>query len=162
MPPFVPSFQTDQFDNTNPARGDLSEAIAKSGVLAGVLTAGTLHAGDRVKLDSTVTTPGFIGFVAAADNEVAFGVIKRTVKQATFIATTDPGGSEDTNKVEVAFAGGQAVYEVGGTTLTPGTPVAMSSGFLAAVDGTHLQMGLLIDYVTQSSVGRVIIGWEPA
>lgn len=156
MPPFVPSYQTDQFDNSNPARGDLSEAIAKSEVLAGVLTAGTLFAGDRVKIDTTVTTPGFVGFVAAADNEAAFGVIKKTVKQVTFIA-----GNEDTNKVEVAFAGGQAVYEVGGTTLTPGTPVAMSSGFLAPVDGTHLQMGLLIDYVTQSTIGRVILGWVP-
>ena len=153
----VPQFQTDQFDNSNPARGDLSEAITRSGVLAGVLMSGTLYAGDRVKLDSSITTPGFVGFVAAADNEAAFGVIKRTPKQTTFVA-----GNEDTNKLEVAFAGSQCVYEVGGTTLTPGTPVAMSSGFLAAVDGSHLQMGLLIDYVIQSSIGRVIIGWVAA
>lgn len=157
MPPSVPQFQTDAFDNSNPMRGDLSEAITKSGVLAGILTAGTVVAGDRVKLDSSITTAGIVGFVAAADNEAAFGVVKRTPKQTTFVA-----GNEDTNKLEVAFAGGQCVYEVGGSTLTPGTPVAMSSGFLAAVDGTHLQMGLLIDFVVSSSVGRVIIGWVAA
>lgn len=154
MPPFVPSQSPDSFDNSNPARGDLSEAITKSGVLAGILTSGTVTAGDRVKLDNTITAPGFVGFVPAADNEAAFGTVKRTPKQATFIS-----GNEDTNKLEVCFAGGQCQYQVGSTTLTPGTPVAMSSGFLAAVDGTHLQMGLLIDFVTQSSVGRVILGW---
>lgn len=152
--PSVPQFSTDAFDNVNPARGDLSEAISKTGVLAGVLTSGTVVAGDRVKIDNTVTTPGIVGFVAAADNEAAFGVVKRTIKQSTFVA-----GNEDTNKLEVVFNGGQCVYQVGGGTLTPGTPVAMSSGYLAAVDGTHLQMGLLIDYVVVSSVGRVIMGF---
>lgn len=153
----VPTFQTDSFDNSNPMRGDLSEAISKTGVLAGVLTAGTVYAGDRVKLDDSITTPGYIGFVAAADNEAAFGIVKRTPKQTTFVA-----GNEDTNKLEVVFSGSQCVYEVGGGTLTPGTPVAMSAGFLAAVDGTHLQMGLLIDYVVSSSMGRVIIGFVAA
>ena len=155
--PTVPQYQTDQFDNSNPARGDLSEAITRSNVLPGVLTAGTLVAGDRVKLDAAVTTPGYIGFVAAADNEAAFGTIKRTVKQTTFVA-----GNEDTNKIEVLFAGGQCQYQVGNTTLTPGTPVALNTGFLVVVDGTHLQMGLLIDYVVASSMGRVIIGWVAA
>lgn len=153
MPPFVPTFNTDSFDNSTPARGDLSEAITRSGVLAGILSSGTVLAGDRVKLDSAITTPGIVGFVAALDSEAAFGVVKRTSKQTTFVA-----GNEDTNKLEVAFLGGPCVYEVGSTTLTPGTPVAMSTGFLAVVDGTHLKVGLLIDYVVQSSMGRVIIG----
>lgn len=151
MPPFVPQVQTDQFNQT-PARGDQDLAITRSGVLAGVLNGvSTLHAGDRVKIDTTVTTPGVPGFVAAADNEAAFGVIKRTAKAASFV----PGDG-----IEVMFLGGPAVYEIGGTTIAPGTPVAMSSGFLAPVDGTHLQMGLLIDSVTQSTPGRVILGWE--
>lgn len=152
--PTVPQVFTDQFDNSNPNRGDLSEAITRSSILAGILTAGTVVAGDRVKLDSAITDPGFIGFVAAADNEAAFGVVKRTAKQSTFVS-----GNEDTNKLEVMFSGGQVVYQVGGSTLAPGTPVAMSSGFLAVVDGTHLVMGLLIDAVVDSSIGRVIIGF---
>ena len=155
--PTVPQVQTNQFDNSNPARGDLSEAITRSQVLAGILTAGTVVAGDRVKLDSAITDPGFIGFVAAADNEVAFGVVKRTPKQTTFVA-----GNEDTNKLEVAFSGGQVMYQVGSTTLTPGTKVSLDAGFLAVVDGTHLQMGLLIDFVADSTIGRVIIGFVDA
>jgi hypothetical protein len=113
-------------------------------------------AGDRVKIDTTVTTPGLVGFVAAADNEAAFGVVKRTAKQTTFVA-----GNEDTNKLEVAFSGGQCVWECSGGTLTPGIAVAMSSGFLAVVDGGHVQMGLLIDYAVESSMARVILGWTP-
>ena len=84
------------------------------------------------------------------ETEAAFGVAKRTSKAATFNA-----GDE----MEVSVMGGPVVNEVSGTTLTPGTPVAMGAGFLVAVDGTHLQMGLLIDYVLQSSLGRVILGW---
>lgn len=150
MPPFVPQVQTDQFAQT-PARGDLDLAITRSGVLTGVLNGvANLKAGDRVKLDSTVTTPGVVGLVAAADNEAAFGVIKRNAKQATFA----PG-----DHLEVTFSGGQAIYEVGATTLTPGTLVGMNAGFLVAADGTHLQMGILLDYVTQSAMARVITGW---
>lgn len=154
MPPSIPTFSPDQFDNSTPARGDLSMAISQTRILPGILTSGQVQAGDRVKIDTTVTTPGLVGFVAADDDEAAFGVVKRTVKQTIFTA-----GNEDTNKLEVTFSGGPCVYEVGGSTLTPGTPVAMSSGFLAAVDGSHVQMGLLIDYVVQSSMGRVIMGW---
>lgn len=150
MPPFVPQVQTDQFNQT-PARGDLDLAITNSRVLTGVLNGvSSLKAGDRVKLDSTVTTPGVVGFVAAADNEAAFGIIKRNAKQATFA----PG-----DHLEVTFAGGNAIYEVGATTLTPGTFVGMSTGFLVAADGTHLQMGILLDYVVQSAMARVLAGW---
>lgn len=154
--PTLPTFSPDQFDNSTPARGDLSMAISQTRILPGVLASGTVTAGDRVKIDTTNTTPGLVAFVAAADDEAAFGVVKRTAKQTTFIA-----GNEDTNKIEVAFSGGQCVWECAGGTLTPGTPVAMSSGFLAAVDGSHVQMGLLIDYVVVSAMGRVIVGWTP-
>lgn len=150
MPPSVPQVQTDQFNQT-PARGDLDLAITRSGVLTGVLNGvASLKAGDRVKLDSTVTTPGAVGFVSADDDEEAFGVIKRNAKQATFA----PG-----DHLEVTFQGGPCIYEVGATTLTPGTLVGMSSGFLVLTDGTHSQMGILLDYVVQSAMARVITGW---
>lgn len=149
--PNNPSFSTNAFNNTNPARGALAESITKSGVVTGIFTGtGPAFAGDRVKLDNTVTTPGFVGFVAAADDEAAFGVIKFNVKQDQF-------NQGDT--VEVVFQGGQAVYQIGSTTLVPGTLVGMSSGFLVQQDGTHAQMGILIDYVLVSTPGRVIIGW---
>jgi hypothetical protein len=154
----VPQMSTNPFGPANPMVGDVSESITASGILAGVLTAGSAKAGDRVKLDSTITIPGYIGFVPAADDEAAFGVIKRTAKNTSYKSVA-AGGDETTNKVEVVFSGGQCVYQPSGATLTPGTLVAKAAGFLAAVDGTHLQMGLLIDYVVQSSIGRVIIGW---
>lgn len=145
-----PTFSTNAFNNVNPARGAVAESV-KDGALSGILGgADSLVAGDRVKLDSTVTTPGMIRFVAADDDEAAFGTIKYNVKQDTFA----PGDT-----LEVIFSGGLAVYQVGGATLTPGTPVGFNAGYLAAVDGTHLQMGLLIDYVVANSVGRVINGW---
>lgn len=145
-----PTFSTNAFNNVNPARGAVAEAV-KDGALSGIVGgADDLLAGARVKIDSSVTTPGLVQFVAAADNEAAFGTIKFNAKQDTYA----PGDT-----VEVVFSGGLAVYQVGGTTLTPGTPVAMTAGYLSAVDGTHLQMGLLIDYVVANSVGRVINGW---
>ena len=146
-----PTYSSNAFNNVNPARGALAEAIMKSGVLTGLLGGvASLVAGDRVKLDTTNVVPGTLVFVAAADNEAAIGSIKFNAKQNTFA----PGDT-----LEVTFSGGQVMYHVGGGTLTPGTPVALSSGYLAAVDGSHLQMGLLIDYVTANAVGRVIMGY---
>lgn len=147
----LPQFQTDQFAQIA-AKGDQDLAITRSGVIAGVLAGASVTAGTRVKLDNSVTTPGVPVFVAAADNEAAFGVVKRTAKATTFVAG---------DGIEVMHLGGPAVYEVSNATFAPGTLVAMGSGFLVAVDGTHLQMGILIDYVVQSSTGRVILGWQP-
>lgn len=151
--PTLPVFQTDQFNNENPARGDMADGISQTRVLAGILTSGTAQAGDRVKIDSTVTVPGMVGFVKAADNEAAFGVIKNTRKTTLF-----DSASEDTNKIEVAFQGGPVLYQCGAGTLTPGSDVALSSGFLVAPDGTHIKVGLLIDYVQLNTMGRVITG----
>ncbi len=146
-----PTFSTNAFNNTNPARGALADAITKSGVLTGIVGgADALLAGARVKIDTSITTPGTIVFVAAADNEAAFGCIKYNVKQDTFAVG---------DTVEVTFSGGPVMYHASSGTIAPGTVVAMSSGYLAAVDGSHLQMGLLIDYCTQYTIGRVIMGW---
>ena len=148
-----PSFSTNSFNNVNPARGAVAESV-KRGALSGLLGgADSLISGDRVKIDTTVTSPGLVRFVAAADNEKAFGTIAFVAKQSTFV----PGDT-----LEVVFSGGPAVYQVGGATLTPGIAVAFDAGHLAAVDGTHLQVGLLIDYVVANSLGRVIIGWVAA
>lgn len=148
-----PTYSTNAFNNVNPARGAVAESV-KDGAVSGILGGSdNLVAGDRVKIDTSVTTPGLVKFVAAADNEAAFGTIKYNVKQDTFV----PGDT-----LEVCFSGGLAVYEVSGATLTPGIVVAMSGGYLAAVDGTHLQMGLLLDYCTINTVGRVILGWVAA
>lgn len=153
----VPQMSTNVFGpDSSPMRGDLADAISGKGLLAGILSqgVGVLNAGDRVKLDSTNTTPGLLSFVAAADNEAAFGVLKRVAKQTAFDSS-----DETKNRVEVAYQGGPIMYEVGGGTLTPGASVGMSAGFLVAADGGHSAMGLLIDFVAQSTVGRVILGF---
>lgn len=152
MPPAVPKVSTNAFNNSQTLLGQLAQAINQTKVLAGIFNGGAaVNPGTRVKIDSTVTTPGVVKFLPAADNEGAFGVI---------ISTPQAGQISPGDNCEVAFQGSQCITEVASGTLTPGTPVAMSSGYLAAVDGTHLQMGLLIDYVTISTPGRVIIGWS--
>lgn len=151
--PSVPQVSTNSFDNSASFLGGLALAINSSRVVTGIFNGeDPVAVGSRVKIDSTVTTSGVIKFVPADDNEAAFGCIVQSPQEGE----TNPGDT-----IEVAFSGGQCMTQVGGATLTPGTPVAMSAGFLAAVDGTHLQMGLLLDYVTVSTPGRVLLGWVP-
>lgn len=147
-----PVFSSNSFNNVNPARGAVAESV-KDSALSGILAGAGAVAGDRVKIDTTVTTPGMVQFVAAADNEAAFGIVKFSVKQDSFSVG---------DTVEVIFSGGRAVNLVAGGTLTPGTPVAYTAGYLSAVDGTHLQIGLLIDYAVINGVGRVIVGFVAA
>lgn len=146
----VPQVFADQFEQ-NAVRGDLDLAIQKSGLLTGVLGgADDLAAGDRVKIDTSVTTPGSVRFVAALDTEAAFGIIKRTSKQATF----SPG-----DKLEVTFQGGPVVYEVANATITPGIAVTMNAGFIDVVAGGRATIGLSLDYAVQSGMLRVITGF---
>ncbi len=150
----VPPVVSNAFNNYQTFLGRLALAINNSRVLAGKWNgAGTATVGDRVLLDSTVQQAGVCKFLPCADNVPAFGVIIGTVREDTI----NPG-----DDIEVAFVGGQAMTQIAGATLTPGTPVARNAGFLAPVDGTHVQMGLLIDYVTDSNPGRVILGWSPS
>lgn len=151
--PSVPQVSTNSFNNQQTFLGELALAINQTKVVSGVLGGNSaLQVGSRVKLDNTVVTPGVVRFVAAADNEAAFGVI-------VFSPQEDTINVGDT--CEVAFAGGQCMTMVGSTTLTPGTLVGLSSGFLVQTDGAHAQMGMLIDYVQISTPGRVILGWQP-
>lgn len=150
----IPQVSTNVFSNQQTLLGRLALSINNSRVVAGKWNgSGTALVGDRVLIDGTVTTPGIVKFLACADNAAAFGVIIGTVREDTI----QPG-----DDIEVAFVGGQAMTQIASGTLIPGTPVARGNGFLVAVDGTHLQMGLLIDYCTDSQPGRVILGWSPS
>lgn len=151
MPPQVPQVSTNAFNNFQTLLGELALAINNTRVVSGTLGGNAaVSVGTRVKLDNTVITPGVIRFVPAADNEPAFGAIIRSPQEGT----VNPG-----DNIEVAFSGGMCMTFVGSTTLTPGATVGLSSGFLAASGGGVTQMGLLLDYVVQSSPGRVIIGF---
>lgn len=151
----IPQVQTDQFAQT-PVVGDLDLSIMHGGIVSGTVHSAsptdTFAAGTRVKLDTTVTTPGSLPrFLAAADNEAAFGVIKRTVQKALYVVG---------DIIEVIMAGNPSVvWEAAGATITPGLSVGLSSGFVVASDGSHTAMGVALDYATDSTMLRVIIGF---
>ena len=154
MPPAIPKVTTNAFNNSATLLGQLALAINSNRVVAGVVGGSVaLQVGTRVLLDTTVTTPGVIRFLPCADNVAAFGVI-------VFSPQEDVINVGDS--CEVAFVGGNCMTQVGSTTLTPGTLVGLSSGFLITAGGGNYQMGMLIDYVTQSTSGRVILGWSPS
>lgn len=153
MPPSVPQLSSDQFAQT-PCRGDLDLTITKSGVISGTLTSvagaqqtGQVNAGDRVKLDASVTDPGFIGFVPAADDEAAIGCVKRTSKQAAFAAG---------DICEVAYFGGPVMYQVAGATVTPGATVEQADGFVQPL-AANSPLGIALDYGVESGMIRVIL-----
>jgi hypothetical protein len=151
----VPQVQSDQFAQT-PFRGDLDLSIMHAGVIVGTVYSATptdtFAAGARVKLDVTVTTPGSLPrFVAAADNEAAFGTVKRTPQKALFVVG---------DVVEVCMGGAPTVqWQVAGATITPALSVGLSSGFVVAADGSHTAMGIALDYATDSTMLRVITGY---
>ena len=153
--PTVPPVQTDQFEQTA-VRGDLDLAIMKSGLIVGALGPvsgdGSLIAGDRVKLDTSVTTPGTIRFIAAADGEEAFGAIKRTAKQASFV---------EGEQLEVTFQGGPVMYQVAGATVRPGFGVEMFEGFVREIAAAK-QFGLALDFAVVDGLIRVITGFVPS
>ena len=152
--PSVPQVSTNAFNNSATLLGQLALAINSTRVVAGVVGGATaLQVGTRVVLDSTVTTPGIIRFLACVDANPAFGVIIFSPQEDLI----NPGDT-----CEVAFVGGNCMTQVGAGTLTPGTLVGLSNGFLVTQDGSHYQMGILIDYVTVSTSGRVILGWTPS
>jgi hypothetical protein len=147
----VPPVYADQFEQ-GAVRGDLDLTITKSGVIVGVMGvigATTAYAGDRVKIDTANTAPGQIKFVPAADNEVAFGCIKRTAKSASFVQ-----GDE----VEVTFMGGPVIYQVAAATVRPGYAVEMASGFVQE-KAAGSQLGMSLDYAIVSTMLRVVTGW---
>jgi hypothetical protein len=87
-----------------PVEGDLDLQIALSLTLTGILSANqgsALVAGSAVKYDTAITTGKVPQFIAAADTDVAFGYIKRTVQSATFNAG---------DKIEVVGAFGPCIW----------------------------------------------------
>lgn len=149
----VPQLSTNSFDNSAVLLGQLAQAINSTRTITGTLGGSSaVGVGTRVLLDTTVTTPGVVKFLPCPDATPAFGVIIYTPQEGTI----NPG-----DQCEVSYSAGNCIVQVGNGTLTPGTTVGLASGFLVANDGSHAQMGLLIDYVTQSTAGRVLIGWSP-
>jgi len=150
----LPQVQSDQFAQS-PVRGDLDLSIMHGGIVTGTMySAGptdTFAAGSRVKLNTAAAVAGALpSFVAAADNEAAFGVIKRTPQKALFAVG---------DVVEVVMAGNPSViWQCAGATITPGLSVGLATGFVVAADGSHTAMGVALDYAIDSTMLRVIVG----
>ena len=148
MPAALPPQYPDQFEQGQIV-GDQALAIHQTGVIVGVLGgADSLLAGARVKIDTTVTAPGVIQFVAAADNAAAFGVIKRNSKQTTFA----PG-----DQIEVLLPGAVVVL-CANATIIPGIDVTMNVGFVDVAGDGRAVMGTSLDYAVQSGMLRVRLG----
>lgn len=152
MPAIIPTIKTNAFNMSQSLLGQLALAINSTRVITGTLGGNAaVQVGSRVKLDNTVTTPGVVRFLPCADATPAFGVVLYTVQEDLI----QPG-----DEMEVAFCGFQCIIEFGNTTIVPGTQVGLLAGFLVVSGGGSAPMGLLIDYVQQSTAGRVIIGWS--
>ena len=153
MPASLPQVQTNAFNMSQSLLGQLALAINSTRVISGTLGgAAAVQVGSRVILDNTVVTPGVVRFLPCPDASPAFGTVIYTVQEDLI----QPGDT-----MEVAFCGFQCIIEFGNTTLVPGTLVGLLAGFLVTAGGGSAQMGLLIDYVQQSTAGRVILGWTP-
>ena len=145
----LPPQYTDQFEQGQIV-GSQALAIHQTGSVPGILGGSdSLIAGSRVKIDTTLTSVGVIRFVAAADTEAAFGVIKGNSKQTTFAPL---------DQLEVLVAG-SVVLLCANATITPGIAVSMNSGFVDVVGSSRVAMGMSLDYAVQSGMLRVLLGF---
>ncbi len=148
----VPSQVINQFGQI-PVPGQVDLQITNARVINGKLgtVSGSLKAGAAVKLDATLTAGFNPQFVAAADGDVALGVLIRTPKKALFVT-----GDE----VQVAYNGGPVIWEVAGDTLAPGANLefATTSGQAFAIPlNSGKFRGVALDPATDSQLFRMII-----
>ena len=136
-----------------PVVGDPDLQIMLTGVISGILSANqatSLVAGTPVKLDSAITSGNIPQFVAAAQGDLAFGYLKRTVQAATF-ATGAP--------VEVIGNFGPVLWLNANSTMAPGISVQQNSSdptIVEAVSGGKTR-GILLDPATAGILVRVIL-----
>lgn len=134
-----------QFAQT-PVAGELDLRIAKSGVIAGVLSAsvvGSVKAGQYVKLDSAATAAGVPQFVLAAVGDAAHGKIIRTVKAASFVAG---------DAIEVAGLFGPVVWATASAAIAPGNALESSAATTMAPLTAGVLRGIALDAASGSGV----------
>lgn len=103
------------------APGDVDLAISQNKFFSAALApsqATALVAGQRVKLDVTNTNATLPLVVAAADNEDAIGVIKKTVKKGIFQPNLGGAGTIG-DIVEVGYFLGPVIWQVASATIAP-------------------------------------------
>lgn len=132
--------------------GNLDLQVNDGGVFNGKLSddeSGTGKPGDRVKLDDS-STGKFPTFLLAADGDVAFGTIVRTVQQSEYVAG---------QKIQVASAHrGPVQFFVASTEVKPGETVTLASSKINVQDGSEKTLGIALDYFSgNNAIGRVIL-----
>lgn len=141
-----------QFAQT-PVRGELDLQITKSGVIQGMISnnqAGTLVAGDAVKLDSAITSGQFPQFIAAAASDSSMFFLVNDPKKSSFVAL---------DQCQITFFGGPVMWMVANGTIAPGAAVENTGG-----SGTNVQTlaaakqrGIALDPGVASALIRIII-----
>lgn len=135
-----------------PVEGDLDLQIASSQTISGIVSANqatALTAGMAVKLDSAITSGNVPQFVAAGQDDVAIGYVKRTVQASSFSAA---------DKVEITGNFGPVMWMTAAGSIACGAYVEQdSTGALIQTYTSHSKRGLMLDPVSTGQLGRVII-----
>jgi hypothetical protein len=107
-----------------------------------------IKAGQFVKLLSSNTGP-YPKVVAAAQNDVAHGMIAFITKDAAFVAG---------DKVEITFFGGLVIFQQAtAVAIVPGAQVESdATGLLIQASSGNKIRGYTLDYFPASSVARII------
>lgn len=135
-----------------PIEGDLDLQIAESQTITGILSTNqgsSLAAGAAVKFDTAITAGSVPQFIAAADTDVAFGYIKRTVQASTFAAG---------DKIEVVGAYGPCMWLTANGTIAMGAAVEdTSTPGTVQTKASNKQRGIAIQPATNGQLLRVMI-----
>jgi len=146
---------TNQFGQSV-AVGDLDLGLMASGSITGIVSpnqsspAATINAGSFVKIDTTITSGYVVNFLQAAQTDLAFGVVKRLLKQGTF-------GSP--YPIEVSLPALPVMWLLANATITPGATVYSDSTgqFVNVTASSNKARGIALDYATNGNVLRVLI-----
>lgn len=134
-----------------PVVGMIDINTMESGIFTAIVDstqATALVAGQPVKFVTTNTGP-YPKVVAAAQGDVACGMVAYITKDSSFVAG---------DKLDIAFFGGLVIFQQAtAVAITPGTQVESdSTGLLIQAYSSHPVRGYALDYFAASGVARII------
>lgn len=132
-----------------PVVGMIDINTMKAGIFTAIVgTGGTLVAGQPVKFLTTNTTV-YPQVVAAAQGDVACGMVAYQEKDSTF---------QVGDKIDISFFGGVVIYvQATAVAINPGTQVESdTTGLLVQAYSSHPVRGYALDYFAASAIARII------
>lgn len=134
-----------------PIPGEIDIQTMSNGYFTAIVDssqATAIKAGQPVKLLASNTGP-CPRIVAAAQNDVACGIVAYITKGATFVAG---------DKIEIAFFGGLVIFvQATAVAITPGTQMESdATGLLYQAYTSNKVRGYALDYFPASGVARMI------